>query len=228
MPKTAGTPVPTITPSLPHPLWVNDPLGVNLRSAPSTSSTRIATLTQGTQANANSRATDTAGAVWYRVSIGAQSGWVRSDFVTSTPLHPASGLGWGLMLPEGYLVSPASDPSVSNVMKNGDDLPFLIIQTTTSSTLTVQLPGILRPDVAPIADHTSTIQVWNYTVNEQVSRVALDTCKVMSAWARPDQGWPYESSVYVHTSTRNYQFTFFSPDPNSALVNQVLNSTALN
>jgi hypothetical protein len=42
-----------------------------------------------------------------------------------------------------------------------------------------------------------------------------------------DQGWPYMTSVYIHTSGRNYEFTFFSPDPNSALVNQVLNSIAL-
>jgi hypothetical protein len=227
MPKTAGSPPATAALSLPFPVWVNDPLGVHLRTAPSTSSVVVSTLTQGTQANATSRVTDASGHVWYHVTIGAQSGWVRSDFVATTPLQPASGTGWSLLLPQGYTVAAGSDSSLTNVIKSGDDLPFLIIQSTTSGTLTVQLPGLIRPDIAPAADHSATIQVWNYTVTEQVSRVALDSCKVMSAWARPDQGWPYETSVYVHATNRNYEFTFFSPDPNSALVNQVLNSIAL-
>jgi uncharacterized protein YgiM (DUF1202 family) len=227
MPKTAGTAAASAAPAFPFPMWVNDPLGVNMRSAPSASSTRLTTLNQGTQVNATGRVTDSSGNVWYRVTLGTQSGWVRSDFMASTPLHAASGIGWSMMLPQGYTLSPSTDQSLSQVMKNGDDLAFLIIQSTTSSTLTVQLPGVLRADIAPIADHTSTIQVWNYTVNEQVSRVALDTCKVMSAWARADQGWPYEASVYVHTSSRSYEFTFFSSEPNSALVSQVLNSIAL-
>jgi hypothetical protein len=225
-PKSPGT-VQVSTPTLPFPVWVNDPLGVNLRAAASSSSARLTTVNQGTQANADRQAQDGAGNLWYHVAIGATSGWLRSDFVVTTPLHAASGPGWSLMLPQGYSSTPSSDPSLTNVTRNGDDLPFLIVQTSTSGTLTVQLPGSLRADLAPVADHSSTIQVWNYTVTEQVSRVALDTCKIMSAWARPDQGWPYETSVYVHTSGRNYEFTFFSPDPNSALVTQVLNSIAL-
>ena len=64
-------------------------------------------------------------------------------------------------------------------------------------------------------------------VTEQVSRVALDSCKVTSAWARPDQGWPFMSAVYVHTKGRNYQFSFFTADPNSPVVKQVLDSVAL-
>ena len=225
MPKTPAT-VSTSTPTLPFPVWVNDPLGANLRVSASSTSARITTLNQGTQANADGQQRN-GGDLWYHVSVGTTTGWVRSDLVATTPLHAANGPGWSLMLPQGYASTPSSDPSLTNVMTTGDDLPFLIVQTTTASTLTVQLPGILRADLAPIADHVATIQVWNYTVNEQVSRVALDTCKVMSAWARPDQGWPYETSVYVHTSGRNYEFTFFTPDANSALAAQVLNSIAL-
>jgi hypothetical protein len=82
--------------------------------------------------------------------------------------------------------------------------------------------------LAPVADHATTVQVWSYTpLNEQVSRVALDSCKVTSAWARPDQGWPFMSSVYVHTKGRNYQFSFFTADANSTVVKQVLDSVAL-
>ena len=226
-PKAAGAAPAATVPALPFPVWVNDPLGVNLRSAASASSARLATLTQGTQATADQRAPDAAGNVWYHVKLGSQAGWVRSDFVVATPLHAASGFGWSLMLPQGYQVAPSSDASLTTMTKSGDDVPFLVLQTSTTNTLSVQLPASVRADLAPVADHSATIQVWNYTVNEQVARVALDTCKVTSAWARPDQGWPYTTSVYVHTSSRNYEFTFFSPDPNNAVVTQVLNSVAL-
>ena len=135
------------------------------------------------------------------------------------------------MLPQGYQVTPSSDPSLTTISKSGDDLPFLILQTSASDTLTVQLPAQLRPDVAPVADHTTTVQVWSYTpITEQVSRVALNTCKVTSAWARPDQGWPFMSAVFLgreQTKGRSYQFSFFAADPNSPVVKQVLDSVAL-
>ncbi|HEY4845273.1 MAG TPA: SH3 domain-containing protein, partial [Candidatus Dormibacteraeota bacterium] len=228
MPKSATT-VPTPTaPPLPFPIWVNDPLGVHLRSAASTSSPVLATLAQGTQATADQRAPDASGNVWYHAKLGSQAGWVRSDLVVTTALHAASGLGWGLMLPQGYQVAPSSDPSMTTVTKTGDDLPFLILQTSSTDTLTLQLPAQLRADIAPVADHDGTIQVWSYSpLTEHVSRVALDTCKVMSAWARPDQGWPFMTAVYVHTKGRNYQFSFFTADPNSLAVKQVLESVSL-
>jgi hypothetical protein len=225
-PKSAAT-VTTPSPALPFPVWVNDPLGVHLRSAASTSSVVLATLSQGTQMIADGRAPDASGNVWYHVKSSSQLGWVRADLVAATPLHAASGFGWSLMLPQAYSVAASSDASLTTVNKTGDELPFLVVQTTTSDTLTVQLPAQLRADLAPVADHSATIQVWNYTVNERVSRVALDTCKVSSAWARPDQGWPYMTAVYVHTSGRNYQFSFFTPDANSTLVKEILDSVAL-
>src|SRR5216684_591767 len=190
MPKAPAATTPS-TPSLPFPIWVNDPLGVNLRSSASVSSARLATLSQGTQATADGRAPDASGNTWYQVAA-------------------------------------SSDPSLTTISKSGDDLPFLILQTSSSDVLTVQLPAQLRADMAPVADHTTTVQVWSYTpLNEQVSRVALDTCKVTSAWARPDQGWPFMASVYVHTKGRNYQFSFFTADANSPVVKQVLDSVAL-
>lgn len=228
MPKTAATVTPSAAPALPFPIWVNEPLGARLRAGASSSTAQLGILSQGTTAVADQRAPDASGNVWYHVKAASQIGWVRADLVVTTALHPASGFGWSLMLPQGYQVAPSSDPSLTTVSKSGDDLPFLVLQTSSSDTITVQLPAQLRADVAPVADHATTIQVWSYTpINEQVSRVALDTCKVTSAWARPDQGWPYMSSVYVHTKGRNYAFSFFTADPNSPVVKQVLDSVAL-
>jgi hypothetical protein len=228
MPKTAATVTPPAMPALPFPIWVNEPLGARLRAGASASTAQLAILSQGTQAIADQRAPDASGNVWYHVKAASQAGWVRSDLVVTTALHPASGFGWSLMLPQGYQVAPSSDPSLTTVTTSGDDLPLLVLQTSASDTLTVQLPAQLRADIAPVADHATTVQVWSYTpITEQVFRVALDTCKVPSAWARPDQGWPFMSSVYVHTKGRNYQFSFFTADPNSPVVKQVLDSVAL-
>ncbi len=228
MPKTATTVTPPTVPALPFTVWVNEPLGAKVRAGASSSTAQLGILSQGTQATADQRAPDASGNVWYHVKQASLAGWVRSDLVVSTALHAASGFGWSLMLPQGYQVGPSSDQSLTTITKSGDDLPFLILQTTSSDTLTVQLPAQLRADVAPVADHTTAVQVWSYTpLSEQVSRVALDTCKVTSAWARPDQGWPFMSSVYIHTKGRNYQFSFFTADPNSPVVKQVLDSVAL-
>jgi hypothetical protein len=227
MPKSAPTVTTPPPPALPFPIWVNDPLGVHLRAAASTSSAVLATLAQGTQAIADQRAPDASGNIWYHAKASSQLGWVRSDFVATTALHAASGFGWSLMLAQGYTVAPSSSASLTTVTRAGDDLPFLVLQTTTSDTLTVQLPAQLRVDQAPVADHNATIQVWSYTVTEHVSRVALDTCKVTSAWARADQGWPFMTAVYVHTSGRNYQFSFLSADANALVVKQVLDSVSL-
>ena len=228
MPKSAPTVTPPAAPALPFPIWVNEPLGAKLRAGASSSTAQLAILSQGTQALADQRAPDASGNVWYHVKAASMAGWVRSDLVSATALHAASGVGWSLMLPLGYQVAPSSDPSLTTISMTGDDLPFLVLQASASDTLTVQLPAQLRADMAPVADHASTVQIWNYTpLTEQVSRVALDSCKVTSAWARPDQGWPFMSAVYVHTKGRNFQFSFFTADPSSPLVKQVLNSVAL-
>src|ERR1700694_2776717 len=180
MPKTATTVTPPSAPALPFAVWVNEPLGAKVRAGAS-SPTALGILSQGTQATADQRAPDASGNVWSHVKQASLAGWVRSDLVATTALHAASGFGWSLMLPQGYQVAPSSDPALTTVSKAGDDLPLLMLQTTTSDTLTVQLPAVLRADSAPVADHSTTVQVWSYTpLTEQVSRVALDPCKVTS------------------------------------------------
>lgn len=231
MPKSSAPIVSPTAPAFPYPVWVNAPLGVNLRSAASSSGSLVSTLSQGTQATADSRAADAGGNPWYHVSVGGKSGWLRADFMTATPVHSSSAYGWSLMLPAEYSWSvdatAPSDPTLVAVKKTGDEVPFLTIETSSANPMTVQLPSGVRPDINAVADHNTTIQVWNYTVVKHVSRVALDSCKVPTAWARPDQGWPYLTEVYVHTAQRNYDFSFISSDPNSPVVSQVLDSIAL-
>src|SRR3989441_2115787 len=130
MPKSAPTVTPPSTPALPFPIWVNEPLGAKLRAGASSSTAQLGILSQRTQATADQRAPDAAGNVWYHVKQASLAGWVRSDLVVTTALHAASGFGWSLMVPQGYQVAPSSDPYVTTISKSGDDLPFLVLQTT--------------------------------------------------------------------------------------------------
>ncbi len=216
--------LPVPSPALPFSIWVNDPLGVNLRTAASTSGTLIRTLNQGTQALADRQLTDGTGARWYHVTIGSQSGWLRADFVVNHSVHVLSGVGWSLMLPDTYqgIIINANQTEAS---ASGAPVPFLRVDTTGNPI--VQLPAVINPNVSAVPDHTKQVQVWSYTVLEYVARAPIDTCKVPSAGARQDGGWPYVTSVTAKSAVRTYAFTFFTQEPNSAIVEQVIESVAL-
>jgi uncharacterized protein YgiM (DUF1202 family) len=231
--NVAGTPpagaTPAASPSkptLPASIWVNDPLGVNMRETAGTSGKLIATLSQGTQASADSQSVDTAGNPWYHVTVGSQAGWVRADFMATYALRLAIGDGWSLMLPSDLTQNQIST-SLFEATRTAEVVPFLRARTSSAEITTIDLPKAIRPDPAPIYDHNKLIQVWSYTVLERVSRVAIDRCQLRAAAARPDQGWPYMTVVTVKSSQRSYQFEFFTAEPDSAVVTQVLNSAAL-
>jgi hypothetical protein len=223
-------PLPAATPSsaaFPASYWVNDPLGVNLRSGPSASSSKLSTLTQGTQMNATSQTTDSSGNRWDNVTTGGQTGWVRADFIVPIAIHPAGGDGFSLMLPAGYSVKSSQATIIDFQGPVDRTLPFLRAQTANKGGIGVQLPDVVRADVPARTDHTKVIQVWSYTAVEQVSRVALDACKAQGVQNRVDHGWPFMTSVIVQAPSRSYAFTFFSSQPDDPIVDQVLNSVAM-
>jgi hypothetical protein len=225
-PKQEPAVLPAPSPTLPFSVWVNDPLGVNLRTTPSKSGTLVRTLNQGTQASADRQVTDGSAARWYHVTIGSQSGWLRADFVVSHSISVMSGNGWSLMLPDTYQGRVIS-ASLSEASASGDAVPFLRAQTSGLDTVSADLPAVINPNITPIPDHTKVVQVWSYTVLERVSRAPIDTCKVAGAGARQDAGWPYMTSVVAKSTVRAYSFTFFTQEPNSAIVEQVIESIAL-
>ena len=218
--------LPAQPPSLPFSVWVNDPLGVNLRATASKTGTLVRTLNQGTQASADRQVLDSAGARWYRVTIGSQSGWLRADFVVNHSISVMSGTGWSLMLPDTFQGRVIS-ASLSEAAAGGDAVPFLRAQTGGLDTVSADLPAVINPNITPVIDHTKLVQVWSYTVLERVSRAPLDSCKVPGAGARQDGGWPYVTSVVAKSSVRAYSFTFFTQEPSSTIVEQVIASIAL-
>lgn len=213
---------------LPHAVWVNDPLGVNLRAAASATSTKITTLGQGTQATADQQGVDASGGSWFHVTLGSQAGWLRADFVASTPIYAVSGDGWSLMMPVGKQLSGASAQQMATATTADDPVPFLTVVTGhPTDTLAPPAPAPLRHDIGWSDPQARLIQVWSYTVLEHLARAPIDLCVFPAAAARADHGWPYTTYVRVASPTRVVQFLFVSQRPNDPLVDQILNSVAM-
>ncbi len=222
-----GTPAP-VAPALPVKIWVNDPLGVNVRAAPDIRSARLDTLSQGTAATAFERTTDGSGALWYHMSRPDDDrlGWVMGAFVVTHPISRAGADGWQAMLPAGYRMLKLG-PGNTEVQGQGESpYPFLRVRTEFTNG-GIAPPAGIRWDAAPIFDHTEQIQVWNFTVQKYVTRIPLDTCTVAAASERRDAGWPYRTVLLVRAPSRSYEFTFLTEEPDSPVVAQVLASALL-
>src|SRR5713226_5983195 len=107
-PDTRPSSVAPATPSaspLPGSVWVNVPLGANLRSAPDPSATRLETLPQGARAEVVGKRDVADGSSWYQVKAAdGQQGWVSAVYVVTSAIFRASSTtdGWTLMLPATF------------------------------------------------------------------------------------------------------------------------------
>ena len=221
---------PTSAPSAsatPTTAWVNAPLGVHLRSAPTTQAAVVATLSQGTVLSVDSAVTDASGFTWYHATMGSTTGWVRSDFMVGYAVLPAGdSQGWSGMVPQGMGVKVGSSASSDVVPGPAAPLPFARIQSSSTDTPGASVPAVIRTDVATIPVSTATVQVWNYTAQEVVVRVALDPCQVLVR-GRADSGWPFQTTVIVRTPARTFRFTLWSDRLNDVRVSRFLDSVAL-
>lgn len=224
--------VPHPSPTAPAPataIWVNAPLGVNVRTAPSVNSQRLTALAQGTRADVIGQQTGGDGALWYHVQpAGQAAGWVNGNYVVSAPIHTVTtGEGWSLMLPDGYTLTRTGAGTVE--VRNGQDatMPFLEIAVVSAGTPSVPapMPVELRHDVPWVQDHVSTVAVWDSQPTLTVSRAAIDTCLVPAASGRADGGWAWVSALSVATSNHVDSFLFISDQPADPLITQVLAST---
>ncbi len=224
----ATLPQPLPTTPAPTAVWVNAPLGVNVRAAPDVNSQRLTGLAQGTRATVLGQRIGADGALWYDVQPPGQSaGWVNGRYVVTTPIHTATtDEGWSVMLPDGYTLT-RTGPGAGEVRNDQvSAVPFLEITVSApSSQDAAPVPVELRHDVAWVQDHVATVSVWDYTPALTVSRAAIDTCLVPNAAARADGGWAWVSSLSVLTPTRRSSFLFISDRPVDPVITQVLAST---
>lgn len=213
--------------STPTMAWVNAPLGVHLRAAPSLQAAVVTTLSQGNAVAVDSAATDAAGATWYHARVGANLGWVRSDFMVGYAVVPAGDTqGWSGLVPDGLGVHVIDSGDSDIVPGTAAPLPFARVQSSSTGTPGLTLPSVIHASDNPVPVRTSTVQVWNYTAQEQVVRVALDPCQVQVN-GRADAGWPYQTSVVVHAGSRTYRFTLWSTTADDVRVANFLSSVAL-
>jgi Bacterial SH3 domain len=226
-----AAPQPTPTASAPSAIWVNAPLGVNLRTGPSVSSTRLATLPQGTRAPVLSQQAGPDGALWYQVQpSGLPTGWVHGAYVVPMAIHTVTtGEGWSLMLPDGYTLTRTGPGTVEVRADQSAPLPFLEIAESAPGTpsLPAPVPAELRHDVPWVTDHVSTVDVWESQSTMTVSRAAVDTCLVPGAASRADGGWSWVSALSASSTNHQYSFLFISDQPADRLVTQVLASLYL-
>ncbi len=209
-PKQSAT-----SPALPLPqtIWVNVGLGVRLRAAADATSRSLEVLSQGAQASVLGQQKAADGAGWYHVrAADGQEGWVSASYVVTSEIYRIGNTneGWSLMLPGNYAfrVVPTPSPGFTEAGAQGSvGTPFLRVQTAGKAD---GLPSAVPAQAT--SDHSAPIEVWSYTVPEQVYRMPDGT---------------YLTVVRVPTVGRAFQFLFFTPDSESRLVGQVLASVIL-
>ncbi len=194
--------------SLPERVWVNASLGANVRADHSTEAARVALLPQGAELRV-SGAWPTTTPQWYRVAAQDAEGWISARVVV--PLHIQRTGAPDLVtmaIPDGLYgsISP-NNPREFTVRAGpqpGDPIFLRVRKAATDGELPVTAPGVV--------DYRQTVEVWNYTAEEQVFR-------------RPDGSAYYV--IRVPGEGARYLLEFFDTTTNSPRVRQVLESMAL-
>lgn len=215
-PTTPSSSAPSATPStsaLPSSVWVNAPLGVNLRAAPDPSSARLEGLAQGTKADVMGLRTMSDGSSWYQIrAADGQQGWVNAAYVVTSAIFRAwsNTDGWSLMLPAAFSTRTVTSPSPGAFTAGpaADSAPpFLKVQAAAS--LTALPPAV---PTGSSFDHSRLTEVWSYTVLEKVYRTPEGL---------------FLTVVRVPAPNRAYQFLFWTADNDAPVVTQILASIAL-
>jgi hypothetical protein len=228
---------------------INTALGANQRAEPSATAARTGFLAQFAIGEADDAA-NPSGVWWYRVTgyPSGLTGWVRGDLLVDERVTYYEGSvfrmpGWSALIPWTFTPQGGrlGEEFFLSTNLNVRDWWTLTVRTAPSA---ASLPPALGFGV--IAEHpelyerSEPVDVWKYTVTKRVVRASLDICRVPD-WAPPSGwpsnsntretrdwpssgGWPYNTSVQVVTATRAYQFVFETPDPDSPVVRQVLDS----
>lgn len=211
-PGGSASPAPSASP-LPASIWVNAPLGVNLRTAPDPNSVKLEGLPQGSQAAVIGGQNGSDGSPWYQVKAAdGQQGWVNATYVVTSAIFRASSAadGWTLMLPASFSTRTVASPSPGAFTAGpaADNAPpFLKVQVATSL---AALPPATPAGAA--FDHSRLTEVWNYTVQEKIYRTPEGL---------------FLAVVRVPAPNRAYQFLFWTADNDSPVVTQILASIAL-
>ena len=211
-PSAVGSATPSASPP-PATIWVNAPLGVNLRTAPDPNAARLETLPQGATADVVAKRDLTDGSTWYQVkATDGQQGWVSAAYVVTSAILRAWSTtdGWSLMLPATFSTRTVTSPSPGAFTAGpaADSAPpFVKVQVAASL---AALPA--ATPAGSTFDHSRLTDVWNYTVQEKIYRTPEGL---------------FLAVVRVPAPNRVYQFLFWTADNDAPIVTQILASIAL-
>jgi uncharacterized protein YgiM (DUF1202 family) len=126
-------PSPNVTP-LPTTLTIIAPLGVNLRSGPSTSASVLQVIAQGVTLSIVGHNSVDGG--WWQVKGSTASGWVtaQSQYTSTAAFQTfssAAPVAWSVMYPPGWTFAQQGPGTVVFSDKAGETITFVVASTTT-------------------------------------------------------------------------------------------------
>ncbi len=206
-------------PTIPRSPWVHASDGVNVRTAPSASATRLTTLATGTQLDLQGEQTNPDGSTWYRIRLSdGRDGWLSGRFTTNYPISLAWTDSLKIWLPVGYQFQSVAPGKTEAHYKNGP-MTLLYVESGArdqAPTETV-VPAGLPPRSAWTARSAEQALVGDLPATDRVFgiRLAGGGCAALV------------HEVRITTTTRYYDLIFLLDEPSSSVVAQLLDSATL-
>ncbi len=205
--------------TIPRSAWVHASDGVNVRTAPSSSATRLTTLATGTQLNLQGEQTNPDGSSWYRIRLSdGRDGWLSGRYTTNYPIGQASTGSLKIWLPVGYQFQSAASGKAEAHYKGGP-LTLLYLdsgakdQAPTETVVPAGLPRrstwtVRSTEPALVGDLPATDRVFSI-------RLAGSGCPALV------------HEVRLATTANYYNFIFLLDESSSSVVAQLLDSATV-
>lgn len=203
--------------TIPRSAWVHASDGVNVRAAPSSSATRLTTLTTGTQVSVQEQQGNPDN-LWYRIRLSdGRDGWLSGRYTTNYPISPAATDSLKIWLPVGYQLQPVAQGKAEAHYQNGPLALFYVEsgaldQAPTELTVPAGLP---RRSTWTERSSEPTV-VGDLPATDRVFSIRLASGCAASI-----------HEVRITTTTRYYGFIFLLDEPSSSVVGQLLDSATV-
>jgi uncharacterized protein YgiM (DUF1202 family) len=202
--------------AIPRNAWVHASDGVNLRSAPSSSATRLTTLVTGTQLSLQGEQTNPDGSTWYRVRLSdGRDGWLSGRYTTNYPISPASTDSLKIWLPAGYQFQSVAPGRAEAHYKDGP-LTLLYVESGAKDQAPpeIRLPAGLPSRSTWTVRSTEPTLVGDLPATDRVFGIRLGSggCPALI------------HQIRITTTTRYYDLIFLLDEASSSIVAQLLDS----
>jgi len=205
--------------TIPRGAWVHASDGVNVRAAPSSSSTRLTTLATGTQLNLQGEQTNPDGSTWYRIRLSdGRDGWLSGRYTTNYPISPASTDSLKIWLPTGYQFQSVGPGKAEAHYKDGP-LTLLYVESGAKDQAPPEtmVPAGLPSRSTWTARSTEQALVGEFPATDRVFGIRLT-----------GSGCPaLVHEVRITTTARYYDLIFLLDEPSSSVVAQLLDSATV-